>query len=147
MLVAPPEPASPGASASWVEEVVADTLPRDLAFLGVPAVEYEDLRRLRDALAIPPTSVTRATWIRMAETAGAARLVLGGYRTRGDALSLSLRLLDVERGTLSAPFVASGTLQGILDLVHSVAWDVALAGETRPTRTRDELLGRTRACA
>jgi len=144
MLVAAPEPASPGGSASWLEEVVADTLPRDLAFLGVPAVEHEDLRRLRDALAIPPVAVTRATWIRMAETAGARRLVLGSYQVEGDALSLSLRLLDVERGTLSAPFVASGPLQGLMDLLHSVAWDMALSGETRPMRTREELLNRTR---
>jgi tetratricopeptide (TPR) repeat protein len=144
LLVAPPEPASPATSAAWLEEVVADTLPRDLAFLGVPAVEREDLRRLRDALAIPPVPVTRATWIRMAEAAGAGRLVLGSYETKGDALSLSLRLLDVERGTLSAPFVASGPLSSLLDLVHSVAWDMALSGETRPKRTREELLARTR---
>ena len=144
MLVAPPEPVSPQGGAAWVEEVVADTLPRDLAFLGVPAVDREDLRRLRDALAIPAVSVTRATWIRVAETAGAGRLVLGTYETKGDTLSLSLRLLDIERGTLSAPFVASGPLQGVLDLIHSVAWDMALAGETRPVRLREELLERTR---
>jgi tetratricopeptide (TPR) repeat protein len=144
VVVAPPEPASPDAGASWVEEVVADTLSRDLTFLGVPAVAHEDLRRLRDALAIPPVSVTRATWIRIAETAGAARLVLGSYQATGDAVSLSLRLLDVERGTLSAPFVASGTLPGLLDLVHSMAWDLALAGDTRPVRKREELLARTR---
>jgi tetratricopeptide (TPR) repeat protein len=115
-----------------------------MAFLGVPAVEREDLRRLRDALAIPPVPVTRATWIRMAETAGANRLVLGTYQVNSEVVSLSLRLLDVERGTLSAPFVASGPLSQLLELVHSIAWDMALAGQTRPRRSRDELMGRSR---
>jgi predicted Zn-dependent protease len=141
-LVAPPQAATPQAAAPWVEEVVADTLPRDLAFLGVPAVGREDLRRLRDALAIPPVSVSRATWIRLADTAGAGRVVLGSYETQGDNLSLSLRLLDVERGTLSSPFVASGPLASLLELVHSIAWDIALAGETHPTASRDQLMAR-----
>jgi tetratricopeptide (TPR) repeat protein len=144
LLVAPPEPAVAGEGSAWIEEVVADTLPRDVAFLGVPAVEREDLRRLRDALAIPPVAVTRATWIRMAETAGADRLLLGSYQVKAEAITLSVRLLDVERGTLSAPIVAAGRISELLDLIHSLAWDTALAGDTRPRRTRDELMARTR---
>ena len=138
VLVLPPD-APAGRPEAWVAELVADQLPRSLAFLGVPAVERADRLQAHAALEIPLVSLTRATSIRMAEALGASRIVTGAYSADGGELSLSLRLLDVERGVLSAPLVAKGPIDTAADLVDGMAWDIALAVAPPPARTRDEL--------
>jgi tetratricopeptide (TPR) repeat protein len=138
VLVLPPD-APAGRPEAWVAELVADQLPRSLAFLGVPAVERADRLQAHAALEIPLVSLTRATSIRMAEALGASRVVTGAYAVDGGGLGLSLRLLDVERGMLSAPLVAKGPIDTAADLVDALAWDVALAVASPPAHTRDEL--------
>lgn len=140
VLVAAPEAAAPGSE--WLGEAVADMLPRALVELGVPAVDRADRLRAQEALEIPAVALTRATSIRIAEALGASRLVVGRYEVEGSMLSLSLRLLDVERGTLSAPLTASGPVEGVADLVRSLAWDIALSGPTRPAQARETFLAR-----
>jgi len=71
---------------------------------------------------------------------GCTRLVVGSWEQRGDEVTLSLRLLDSARGSLSAPFAGSAPLAGLAGLVRSLAWDVALAGPHPPVGTRDALL-------
>jgi tetratricopeptide (TPR) repeat protein len=139
VLLLPPEPPASRAE-PWVGEAVADALPRLLAVLGVPAVERADRLRALAALEIPAVPLTRATSIRLAEALGADRLVTGTYDVKEGAITLSLRLLDVQRGTLSAPLVSSGPLTSLDALLHGLAWDIALAGPTRPRLTRDEFL-------
>src|SRR5688572_20934933 len=126
VLVLPPD-APPGRPEAWVAELVADQLPRSLAFLGVPAVERADRLQAHVALEIPLVSLTRATSIRMAEALGSSRVVTGEYGVDGATLTLSVRLLDVERGALSAPLTAKGPLDTAADLVDALAWDIALA--------------------
>lgn len=139
IVVQPPEgPAAP--ETAWIAEAVADTLPRALQMLDVPAVDRADLREALEKVGIPSVPVTRATAIRVAETLGASRLVTGTYAEKDQTLTLSLRLLDLERATLSSPLIASGPTRTLADLVASLAWDVALAGPSRPLRTRDEFL-------
>ncbi len=140
VVVAPPEPAGGAAADSaWIAQAVADGLPRALGLLGVPAVERGDLLRAQEALGLPVGSATsRATAIRLAEALGASRLVVGTYEWNDPQLRLSLRLLDVERAALSAPFIATGPLVTLGDLVHALAWDIALSGPSAPTRTREQ---------
>lgn len=137
VLVLPPEPPA-GRPEPWIAELMADQLPRSLAFLGVPAVERAERLQAHAALEIPLVALTRATSIRMAEALGASRVVTGAYAVDQGGLSLSVRLLDVERGVLSAPITARGAIDTAADLVDSLAWDIALA-VAPPTRTRDEL--------
>jgi tetratricopeptide (TPR) repeat protein len=144
VMVLPPTPAAAGPEAAWAGEVVADFLPRDLARLGVASIDRTDRLRAHEALAIPAVSVTRATSIRMAEALGVSRLVIGGYETKGASLSLSLRILDVGRGTLSAPLIAEGPPETLPGLVRSLAWDIALSGPTPITTTREAFLGHPR---
>jgi len=118
---------------------VADGLPRALGLLGVPAVERSDRLRAQEALGLPTGSaLSRATAIRLAEALGASRLVVGTYEWNDPQLRLSLRLLDVERAALSAPFIAAGPVVTLGDLVHALAWDIALSGPSAPTRTREQ---------
>lgn len=138
VLVLPPD-APAGRPEAWIAELVADQLPRSLAFLGVPAVERADRLQAHVALEIPLVSLTRATSIRMAEALGASRVVTGAYAIDAGSLTLSLRLLDVERGVLSAPLVAKGPIDSAPDLVDGLAWDITLAVAPPPARTRDEL--------
>lgn len=139
VLVLPPDPPD-GRPEAWVAELVADQLPRSLAFLGVPAVERADRLHAHAALEIPLVALTRATSIRMAEALGASRLVTGSYAIEGGELALSLRLLDVERGTLSGSLTAKGSLASAADLVDRIAWDITLAVAPPPARTLDELI-------
>lgn len=140
VVVVPPEPAAgASADAAWIAQAVADGLPRALGLLGVPAVERADRLRAQEALGLPASATpSRATAIRLAEALGASRLVVGTYEWKDPQLRLSLRLLDVERATLSAPFIAAGPLVTLGDLVHALAWDVALSGPSAPTRTREQ---------
>jgi tetratricopeptide (TPR) repeat protein len=141
-LVVPAEGRDTGPDSAWVAHAVAETLPRDLAFLGVAAIGGDERRRALEVLEIPNAPTTLATSIRVAEALGATRLVTGSYAVQGATLELSLRLTDVEHGTLSAPLVASGPLESVRELLHGLAWDIALSGSTRPQRTRDELRAR-----
>ena len=129
-------------AAGWVADAIADMLPRDLALLGAPAVELADRLRVQDALGIPPSATSRAACVRVAEAIGAGRAVVGTAEIAETTLTLSLRLLDVERGTLSAPLRASGPVETLHPLLLSLAWDVALAGPTRPSLGRDEFVSR-----
>lgn len=142
VMVLPAEARSPGNEHLWVAQAVADVLPRDLAFLGVPVISNEDRWRAHERLEIPNVAVARATSIRMAEALGATRLILGSYTIDGANVAIALRLLDVERGSLSAPLTSSGLLVNLRGLLHGLAWDVALAGPDPPRRRRDELAPR-----
>jgi tetratricopeptide (TPR) repeat protein len=140
VLVLPPEPVGdPGVSA-WLAEAVADVLPRDLERLGVPAVARADRLRAHDALDIPVVALSRATAIRFAEALDASRIVGGTFETHGRELTLSLWWLDVQRGSISAPFLSKGTVEDAQSLVHQAAWDLALAGPLKPGGTRDAFL-------
>jgi tetratricopeptide (TPR) repeat protein len=138
VVVVPPDGPG-GAPMGWIGALVAETLPRALQRVGVPAVPDADRRRAQEALGVPSASTTRATSIRVAEALGASRLVVGAWEQRGPDVTLSLRLLDAARGSLSAPLVGSAPIVGLGGLVHSLAWDVALAGPRAPTGTREAL--------
>ena len=137
-LVLPPT--GPGGDAAWVAEAVADALPRALMELDVPVVERADRLRAHESLEIPPQSLTRATTVRIAETLGAARLIVGSYETQEETLHLSLRILDVERGSLSVPLIATGPLEYLQAMLRGLAWDIAVAGSSPPQRSREEFV-------
>jgi tetratricopeptide (TPR) repeat protein len=139
LLVLPFEPAGTS-SEPWISEAVADQLPRSLAHLGVPAVSRAERLQAQAGLEIPDVPLSRATSVRVAEALGAARLVSGSYAVEGARVTLSLRMLDVERATLSAPLISSGPVEGLMDIIDRLAWDVALAGPTPPARSRDDLV-------
>lgn len=144
VIVFPLEPAAPASPPeTWIGELVADELPRALAALGVPATSRTERLEAHAALEIPSVMLTRATSIRMAEAMGAGRAVMGTFATEGDTLTVSLRLLDVERASLSGPLIARGPASDVAGLVASLAWDVALAGPFPPTGlTREAYLAR-----
>jgi tetratricopeptide (TPR) repeat protein len=138
LLVLPLEVAS-GTSEPWISEAVADQLPRSLALLGVPAVSRAERRLAQSSLEIPDVPLSRATSVRVAEALGATRLVSGTYAVEAPRLTLSLRLLDVERATLSAPLISTGPVEDLMEMIDRLAFDVALAGPTPPARTREDL--------
>ncbi len=107
-----------------------------MAAAGVASVARVDRLAAQDQLGLGSHSVTRATSIRVAEALGAPRLVVGRLDVVDGEVHLSLSLVDVARGTLSAPLLARGRVEAILDLVHGLAWDVALSGSTPPRVTR-----------
>jgi Tfp pilus assembly protein PilF len=139
VVVVPPE--SPdGSGSGWIGAVVGEMLPRALQRAGVPAVPDADRRHAQEVLGVSAAVNTRATSIRVAEALGATRLVVGSWEQRGGDLTLSLRLLDSARGSLSAPLVATAPLEELTGVVRSLAWDVALAGPRPPLGSRDALV-------
>ena len=136
VVVVPPE--GPTGDSAWIAQAVADGLPRALGRLGLAAVDRTDRLRAQEALGIPPAATTtRASSIRVGEALDAARLVVGSYELRGPDLVLSLRLLDLERGTLSAPLIASGPVETLPSLIHALAWDIALTAPRPPAGSRE----------
>jgi len=139
VLVIPPEgPSAP--EWTWLSEGVAHALPLSLNRLGVPSLERAEVLKALEGLEIPPVPLTRATSIRVAESLGASRIVVGNIEIEDQTLKLSLRLLDVERGTLSSPLLVSGPLETAVELIDRLAWDIALSGPTKPTLGRGEFL-------
>jgi tetratricopeptide (TPR) repeat protein len=137
VVVPPAGPAEP--ELAWIGEAVADALPRALERAGLHAVDRADRLRAQDALGVPHGPVSRATSIRVAEALGAYRLVVGSYEAPGGTLRLSLRLLDVERGQLSAPVVAGGPIERLLNVIHAAAFDIAVAAQAPPSTPRADL--------
>jgi tetratricopeptide (TPR) repeat protein/TolB-like protein len=135
VLVAHPDgPAAP--EQAWLAETVADQLPRSLSAAGVHAVAREDRLAAQDELGLGTRSVTRATSIRVAEALGVTRLVVGRVEVLEGRVEVSLSLVDVTRGTLSAPLLGRGPAESILQIVHGLAWDVALTSSTPPRVSR-----------
>ena len=127
---------------AWVGSAAGELLARGLAVAGVPVADRGERLRAQAALQLPQVSLTRATSLRIAEAIGANRLVTGTYAIQGGQLTLSLRLLDAERASLSSPIVAFGPLATVADLAHGLAWDVALASSTPPGMSRDAFYAR-----
>jgi tetratricopeptide (TPR) repeat protein len=142
VVVTPPENEAPGSEPNWMGEAVSELLPRSLAVLGVPAVDRDDRLRAQSALDIPLVPLTRATAIRVAEALGAARVVFGSYAVKDGSLTLTLRVLDLQRAGTSDPVVARAPLQSAGDLVHGVAWDLAGALGAPPVVSRDQFAAR-----
>ena len=143
VLVAPPQ--ARGAAtveAAWVAEAVADALPRALSELGVAVVERALRVRAQEELDLPASSLTRASWIRLAQELGAPRVVTGTFELKEGRLELALHILDVERATLSAPLTAAGPQEALPSLLRGLAWDIALAGPQPPAGAREEFLAR-----
>jgi tetratricopeptide (TPR) repeat protein len=138
VLVVPPRGPEDTAT-RWIGEAVGELLPRALQRAGVPAVPGADRRHAEEALGVSAAVNTRATSIRVAESLGCSRLVVGSWESREGEITLSLRLLDAARGSLSAPIVGRAPLPQLGALVHSLAWDVALAGSRPPHGTRETL--------
>lgn len=143
LLVLPPDTPAGDAAAARAAEAVSDLLPHALAFLGVPAVQRADRLLALEQLEIPQTALTRATSIRVAEALLARRLVVGSLELAGADVVLTLRLLDSERGAISAPFKAQGGRARLPEIVDSLAFDLALAS-ARPGKERAELFERRR---
>jgi tetratricopeptide (TPR) repeat protein len=152
LLAAPPAPATlvlpldpaeagQGEEVTWVGPAVSELLARGLAITGVAVADRGERLRAQAALELPLVSLTRATSLRIAEALGANRIVTGSYSIRGDQLMLSVRLLDVERASLSSPIVSSGPLESLADMSHALAWDVALASSTPPAISRESFVG------
>ena len=146
-MVTPPEPEAPGSEPNWIGEMVGELLPRSLSMLGVPAIDRDDRLRAQSALEIPLVPLTRATSIRVAEALGAARLVFGSYSVNDGVLTLTLRVLDLQRAGSAAPLVVRGPIRNVGDMVHGIAWDLAGALGTAPVVTRDDFAARRPAAA
>jgi tetratricopeptide (TPR) repeat protein len=142
VLVAPPDARAGGADAAWVAEAVCEGLSGALAELGVTVVERRERLRVQEQLELPASTLTRASWVRLAEALGAQRLVTGTLELEGGRLQLALRILDVERATLSAPLTAGAPQETLPALLRELAWDVALAGSQPPAGGREEFLAR-----
>jgi Tfp pilus assembly protein PilF len=139
-VVMPPLADGGPPDSAWIGELVSDLMPQSLERAGVAAIARADRLRAEEALEIPHGPVTRATSVRVAEAMEATRVLTGTYRVENGGVTLSLRVLDLERGTLSTPFVINGPRESLGDLVHVLAWDVALATGPPPPLTREVYL-------
>ena len=126
---------------AWIGELVSDVLPQSLRAGRRRRVARADRLRARGGARHPARSRSPAprpcAWPRPWRRRASWR---GTYRVENGGVTLSLRVLDLERGTLSTPFVINGPQDSLGDLVHVLAWDIALATGPPPPLTREVYL-------
>jgi len=118
----------------WLVGAVAQRMPVALEWMGVPAVRDADRRGALEQLELPDVPLGLATAMRLAEALGAARIVFGEIQATNQTVTLHVRVLDVERASLSA---ASGVTAGMAEvgrLVDAAATEVAALAGLAPTR-------------
>jgi Flp pilus assembly protein TadD len=119
----------------WIGQAAAEELPKALARLGTPALTRWDRLRVYEALEIPPAAQSLASALRIAESAGVSRAVVGTFSVEAGTVSFSVKVVDLDQATLSAPLVAAGPREGLIATLDSLAWEIAAAGGAAPAMT------------
>jgi tetratricopeptide (TPR) repeat protein len=117
VLVATFENGSEDRSLYWLGEAISDGLSRSIRECAGVAVERVERVTLREEMGVPTLStLTLATQIRSAEELGAALLVTGDFKAKGDALTVRARVVDVAAARTGAWMSVNGSVSAVLAL-------------------------------
>jgi len=115
---------------NWIGESFALMLSEVLMAAGARVIEPEVRRLIYEKLQFPETTVlTRASALRIAETAGARLLVIGSYEVSGakgqERINALARVIDVEEGRVVGNQINIGApLKELLELQASLGWEI-----------------------
>ena len=118
----------------WLVGAIAQRLPVALEWMGVPAVRNGERRSALDQLELPDVPLGLATAMRLAESLGAARIVFGEVQVTRNTVTLELRVLDVERASLSAPSAVTAAVAEVGRLIDAAGTEVASLAGVATTR-------------
>ncbi len=106
----------------WLAEGTAIGLTAALAERGVDSVGRDERLEVFDRLQLPPAaSLTRATIIKVAELAGASRVVLGRVGVAGTDVTIDAQVLHVDSARLDPPLRQVAPIGGLLQAFRDVA--------------------------
>jgi tetratricopeptide (TPR) repeat protein len=125
LLVVPFGNSARTAELDWVGESFAESLTVRLAGAGHSLVPREERLAGLERLGLPPAAtLTRASWLRLAEEVGADWLVLGEFRVEDATLALRAELIDVRQLTLVRLGEEQGPFDRLLPLQGRLAWQI-----------------------
>lgn len=126
LLVLPFENHALQPNLGWISEAVPELFNDRLASAGFLPIGRADRLYALDHLGLPPNfQPSHASMLRLAQTLDADYVIFGTYSTNGNRLRASARILDVKALKLSNPLEAEGDLVRMLDLLNSLAWQIA----------------------
>jgi len=131
---------------SWIGEGLAVAISGALQAPGVETISWEERVRFIEASDLPPTTpLSRASMIRVAQSASADRMVFGSYTGTEDNLHIAIRVLNLKTLKTSGGKVANGSAAALPELENDLAWEILTDGNLRGALTREDFRSRTRA--
>jgi tetratricopeptide (TPR) repeat protein/TolB-like protein len=126
LLVLPFDNRTGQANLDWIGEAASEIFNQRLGASGFDIISRDDRQYALEHLGLPRNfEPSRATAIRLAQTLDADDVIVGFYSLQNNNLHLSAALLDVNALHLSTPLVEDGPLDHMLDVLDSLAWQVA----------------------
>ena len=126
LLVLPFDNRTGQANLDWIGEAVSEIFNQRLGASGFDIISRDDRQYALEHLGLPRNfEPSRATAIRLAQTLDADDIIVGNYTMQANNLHVSAELLDVNALRLSQPLTQDGPLDHMLDVLDSLAWQVA----------------------
>jgi tetratricopeptide (TPR) repeat protein len=126
LLVLPFDNRTSQANLDWIGEAVSEIFNQRLGASGLDIISRDDRQYALEHLGLPRNfEPSRATAIRLAQTLDADDIIVGYYTLQNNNLHVSTELLDVNALRLSQPLTQDGPLDHMLDVLDSLAWQVA----------------------
>ncbi len=121
-LVMPFANESREARLQWLGEGAALALTSELRAIGAPALSRDDRLAVFERLHVPATAaLSHATVIRVAVLAGAEQVVLGRVTHLGGEIDVTVRMLSLASGELSAEVADRGRPDDLFEIAGRIA--------------------------
>ena len=126
LLVLPFENHTSQPNLDWIGEGASNILNRRLDSAGFLTIGRGDRLYALDRLGLPQSfQPSHATTIRIAQTLDADSVILGFYTLSGERFTASAQILNIKALKLSSPIRQEGDLKNLLDILNSLAWQLA----------------------
>ena len=132
VLVLPLDVELPSAGTAWLGEGTAIAIADQLTAAGVSTFSRDERVQAFESLRLPPAgALTRATMIRVGETIGASDLVVGRVTLEPPTLTIRVRMLRLDSGTLLTEVTERGPAADFFRLAQAAATRVAETANLR----------------
>jgi len=138
ILVVPFENINKTAELDWVGESFSEALSGRLLGHGHGLVTRDERLGALERLGLPPTSLSRASLLRLGEEVGADWVVLGRFTVEEDSLRAGMQLLYLRAPRLTPWVEARGPFAALLESQGALAWAVLKRVDPEFPLTREE---------
>ncbi len=127
----------------WLSESISYALYSTFLEEGIDVVPPEKRNSIYDELQIPLTTpITRATSIRLANMAGADRIIIGDFFVTDDKVIVSSRIIDLKNGKLGEIISVEGNINELIILQNFLSWRLLQNIKEIDDSRKDEFLRR-----
>jgi tetratricopeptide (TPR) repeat protein len=107
----------------WLSESISYALCSTFLEEGIDVISTEKRNSIYDELQIPLTTpITRATSIRLANMAGADKIVIGDFVVMDGKVIVSSRIIDLKNGKLGETISVEGDINELIPLQNFLSW-------------------------